>query len=122
MRSPNADWQRAITPCWQCSTIVRRSRSAIWRKTLGLDRSYVVGPIDQLEDAGLVQRCPDIVDRRRHTLTLTAQGRCVASACRAVSNQVEEELLAPLGPQDRSLLHALLHRVAAFHDARIMAD
>jgi MarR family transcriptional regulator, lower aerobic nicotinate degradation pathway regulator len=90
--------------------------------TLGLDRSYVVGLVDQLEDAGLVERRPDLADRRRHALTLTAQGRYVASACRAVSNQVEEDLLAPLEPEDRSLLHALLHRVAAFHDARIPAE
>jgi len=90
-------------------------------ETLGLDRSYVVGLVDQLEKAGLVERDPDLVDRRRHRLTLTAQGRYVASACRAVSTQVEEDLLAPLGHQDRRLLHALLYRVAAFHDARIPA-
>jgi DNA-binding MarR family transcriptional regulator len=91
-------------------------------ETLGLDRSYVVALVDELEDGGMVERRRDPSDRRRHALTLTAHGRYIASACRAVSDQVEEDLLAPLQAGDRSLLHTLLHRVAAFHDARIPAE
>ena len=91
-------------------------------ETLGLDRSYVVALVDELEERGLVERRPDAADRRKHAVTLTPGGRYVASACLAVASQVEEELLAPLQAEDRSLLHTLLHRVAAFHDASIPVD
>ena len=91
-------------------------------ETLGLDRGSVVGILDELEEGGLAERRRAPEDRRRHVVTLTARGRSTASACRAVASPVEDDLLAPLLPEDRGQLHTLLHRMAAFHDMRISHD
>jgi DNA-binding MarR family transcriptional regulator len=90
-------------------------------EVLGLDRSYVVALVDELEQGGFVERSRDPADRRRLSVSLTPSGRQVATAARALANQVEEDLLAPLEPEDRSLFHDLLYRLAAFHDSHIDA-
>lgn len=50
---------------------------------VGLDRSGVTRRASRLEDAGLIRREPDPVDRRAHLLVLTEQGRLTVAELRA---------------------------------------
>lgn len=83
---------------------------------LGLDRSQLVRILDGLEDRGLIVRHRDRVDRRRHTVSVTAAGRRQLQRLRDMIDQLEDDLLAPLDKAGRETLHALLLRLADVHD------
>lgn len=85
---------------------------------LGYDRSHLVGLLDELEEAGLIERRRDPEDRRRHLVSLTAKGKTALTRLRAIATQVEDEFFAPLDADQRATLHALLLRLAAAHDDR----
>src|SRR6185437_2382083 len=85
---------------------------------LGYDRSMLVGLLDELEERGFIERRRDPADRRRHLVSLTADGRQALGRMRAISKKVADEFLAPLDPEQRAQLHGLLLELACFHDAR----
>ncbi len=85
---------------------------------LGLDRSQLVGVLDHLEERGVIERQRDAKDRRRHTVSLTAEGKRQLGKLRAVLSTLEESILEPLGEQSRKSLHKALLTVAAHNDAR----
>ncbi len=83
--------------------------------SLGYDRGQLVGLLDELEAAGLVERRRDPSDRRRHVVQMTATGRKTLSKLRALSTRIEEEFLAPLDERERKVLHTLLLELAEEH-------
>ena len=85
---------------------------------LGLDRSQLVGELDALEQAGLVDRRRDPRDRRRHTVALTASGKRQLVRLRAIVRRIEDSFLDPLDEEARKTLHDALLRVACSHDQR----
>ncbi len=82
-------------------------------ETLRVHPSNLVAVIDGLEAEELVVRRRDPVDRRRYLVELTAPGRRRLEQARHAAEQVEEDLLAPLGEDERRRLHSYLNRVAA---------
>jgi hypothetical protein len=72
----------------------------------------------ELIDRDLVDRCRDENDRRRYTLTLARAGSEILGTARGAIAAAEYELLAPLQPDQRDQLHALLRRVANGIDLR----
>jgi DNA-binding MarR family transcriptional regulator len=86
---------------------------------LGYDRSHLVGVLDDLEARELIERTRDPADRRRHLVSLTPAGKKALQGLRVVAKQVEDEFFEPLSAQERVELHALLARLACFHDPRL---
>jgi len=79
---------------------------------LGVDRTTMVGLLDELEAKALVARRPDAEDRRRNVVELTDLGRVTLSQGIQASDQAEKQLLADLSQADARRLRELLTRVA----------
>jgi DNA-binding MarR family transcriptional regulator len=81
-------------------------------KCVGIDPSSMVSTIDELEAKGLVERRRHPNDRRAHALHVTAEGRQTLTRGRELARRAQDDLLAPLDPEERKQLHALLLRLA----------
>ena len=81
-------------------------------KSVGMDPSSMVSTIDELEAKGLVERRRHPTDRRAHALHVTDSGRATLARGRGLALAAQEDLLAPLNPEEREELHGLLLRLA----------
>src|ERR671916_137181 len=79
---------------------------------LGVDRTMMTYLLDDLEEAGLVERRPDPADRRARRVVLTEAGNARLCDVERRLRRVEEHLLGPLDPAERDTLRTLLQRVA----------
>ncbi|MFC3995638.1 MarR family winged helix-turn-helix transcriptional regulator [Nocardiopsis sediminis] len=82
----------------------------------GLDRSDVVATVNELAAQDLVRRSPDPADRRRNTITITPAGTRALGRLDAVLADTQDELLAPLSPEERGELARLLTVLLTHHD------
>jgi MarR family transcriptional regulator, lower aerobic nicotinate degradation pathway regulator len=82
----------------------------------GMDRSDVVAAINELVAEGQVERTPDPGDRRRNVVSITKSGERQLRRLDRAIDRVQEELLEPLGPDDRQTLVGLLSRLLAHHE------
>ena len=80
--------------------------------SLGYDPSAIVGLVDDLEKLGFAERRPSPDDRRGRIVVLTADGRAFLRDTDEAGLRVTNELLRPLDPAERDVLHSLLQRVA----------
>ncbi len=80
---------------------------------LGLDASDVVGVLDILENAGMVERRRDPQDRRRHAVVLTEVGETAARHFAALRAKAVDRALANLDADERRQLADLLARATA---------
>ena len=84
-------------------------------EALLLDPSDLVTLVDILEAAGLVERRRDPADRRRYALEVTPRGQLAVVRLREISQETNEELLAPLDQTERAQLAELIGRVVRHH-------
>jgi DNA-binding MarR family transcriptional regulator len=82
-------------------------------EALRLDRTNLVGLLNELEDAGLIERRRSPEDRRRHMVALTPTGGSRLEEMERAVAGVEERILAPLDFDQRVTLHALLQQATA---------
>lgn len=87
---------------------------------LGIDRSVMTYLIDDLVEAGLVERRPNPADRRQRRIVATDAGtRTLAELERRVQD-AQDAVLAPLAAGERETLCTLVRRVAC--DVRDVRD
>jgi DNA-binding MarR family transcriptional regulator len=86
------------------------SQNHLGRAT-AMDQATIKGVVGRLIRLGLVQTTPDVGDRRRLTVALTPAGTELFAARRATALQISEDTLAPLTPEERADLSALLARL-----------
>jgi len=89
---------------------------------LDLDRSQLVGVLDELEERGLVarQRYPN--DRRRHAVSVTSEGKRELVKLRKLVKRTEDAVLEPLDERSRESLHKTLLTLALHNDHRFKRD
>jgi DNA-binding MarR family transcriptional regulator len=80
---------------------------------LGFDPSDMVGALDILEKAGLVERQRDPDDRRRHAVSVTPAGRKAADRIDVLLFEAERRALARLDEDERSVLAELVDKALA---------
>ena len=105
-------------PCLGVLAVVERLQPVSQREisdTLGLDASDVVGVLDILEAAHMVERRRDPADRRRHAVVLTELGETAAQRVAALRAQAGDRVLAGLDDEERRQLVTLLDRANAHH-------
>ncbi|MEV4636761.1 MarR family transcriptional regulator [Actinoplanes sp. NPDC049548] len=85
----------------------------------GIHRSDLVAVINELADRGFIQRAPDPADRRRNVVTLTGPGRRQLLRLDGLIADVEDEVLAPLTPEQRDQLTGLLCALVDHHGRRM---
>jgi DNA-binding MarR family transcriptional regulator len=88
---------------------------------IGHDPSDLVGTIDILEKAGLVERQRDPDDRRRHAVKVTEEGARAAVRLRELMTQAEALALTRLSDDERARLGALLQKALGDHGERAAA-
>lgn len=82
---------------------------------LEVSTSLVVGVVDALANAQLIERRPRPDDRRIHALYLTEKGWRVAADLMKESDEHERDLCSGLRPAERTEFVELLQRLAVSH-------
>lgn len=78
---------------------------------LGIDRKDMVAILDDLQGEGLVTRAPDVTDRRKNAVAVTASGRRLLRRAVRLGDAANDELTAALSPAERAQLVDLLTRI-----------
>lgn len=79
---------------------------------LGIDRTVMTYLIDDLVEAGLVERRPNPDDRRQRVVVATARGEQVLAALRRRVAEAENVLLGALRDDEAATLRGLLSKAA----------
>jgi DNA-binding MarR family transcriptional regulator len=82
-----------------------------------VDPSSMVAILDDLEKRGIAERRIDPEDRRRKSLFLTDEGQRQVRRLQGEARKAAKELLAPLEPEERAQLNALLRKLAGLEEA-----
>jgi DNA-binding MarR family transcriptional regulator len=87
------------------------SQRALGRR-LRIDKSPMVGVVDDLERLGLAERRRRASDRRVQAIHLTPAGRALVERITEVADELNERTFAPLDDAERAQVQSLLLRVA----------
>jgi DNA-binding MarR family transcriptional regulator len=88
---------------------------------LGVNRTLMVGLVDGLEEAGLVERTRNPQDRRSYALRLTEEGEQRLAELREHVLRTDDRLTARLTPAQRARLAELLQGLLAGDEPRVPA-
>lgn len=80
---------------------------------LGINRSHLVGYVDELERREAVRRERDPGDRRRQVVSLTSAGHALLTELQPGIARAQDRFLVVLTKQERKILMGLLTRVLA---------
>ena len=86
-------------------------------RAMNVDRTTMVALIDDLQLKGLVQRRPDLDDRRKNVVELTDAGRGAVQQAAEAVGQAERDFLAPLSAAEAAQFKKIL-RVLVEHAGR----
>jgi len=84
-------------------------------EALQIDRTNLVGLLNELEASWLITRTRSAEDRRRHIVELTVAGRERLSEAERALIAVENEVLGALDADQREQLYALLAQATSGH-------
>lgn len=82
-------------------------------RALGIDSGNMVELLDTLEELGHLTRSRDPQDRRRHVVTMTAQGRAALAQITAAIDDFDRRFLDPLDDNERQRLIEMLAKIYA---------
>ena len=80
-------------------------------RRVGLDRTSIMRSVDLLEARGLVQRHPDPVDRRKHSVALTDAGTALLARTLPKVRAAERKYASVLSEREHKQLMGLLTRL-----------
>lgn len=83
--------------------------------TLQIDRTNLVGLLNELESAGLVLRRRTEEDRRRHAVELTPAGVARLREAEQALAAAEDDVFSALDDEQREALYQLLQQATASH-------
>jgi DNA-binding MarR family transcriptional regulator len=83
---------------------------------LGIDRTVMTYLLDDLEQAGLVERRPDPNDRRARLVSATEAGNELLCDVQRALDAAEEQVLGALDQVDRAAFRTLLQKLAVDAD------
>jgi len=83
---------------------------------LFVDGSAVVRLLDNLEQAGLIQRKEGATDRRAKTIHLTLRGRAIADKAETAARRIRQDALAGLSEQDIDTTTRVLEHICRVLD------
>jgi DNA-binding MarR family transcriptional regulator len=81
--------------------------------TLQIDRTNLVGLLNELEADKLIERRRSSEDRRRHIVELTAAGANLLANVEVALAAVEDEVLSGLDDEQRETLYSLLQQATS---------
>ena len=83
---------------------------------IAFERSTIGDVLEHLEGKGWIIRSPSTNDRRVKLLRLTPEGEDVLQRVEPAVRRVQERLLAPLAPTDRTTIVRLLAQLSEVHN------
>ncbi|GAA2954807.1 hypothetical protein GCM10010478_63620 [Streptomyces erythrogriseus] len=79
---------------------------------LGVDRTMMTYLLDDLEEAGLVERKPDPADRRSRRIVATSRGAELYKVLHAEVSEIDELLLSALPDEAQAAFREMMYAVA----------
>lgn len=81
-------------------------------RIVGLDKTTMVVTVDELEAQGLAERRPSSTDRRARVIAVTKAGQRSVRGADRILEQVRDDVLAELPPDERQVFLRSLARLA----------
>jgi len=107
--------QNVLTFLYALSKYGAVSQSQLAEAT-GIDPRNLVPIIDVLEQRAMLRRTPNPTDRRGYHIELTADGRKTAERAKEIRAELEDQMLSPLSPNEKKVLHELLEKLWSHSD------